>query len=790
MGWDTVNFTTTSTNNNIYNTWLNRVKNGNTKSFKEFLLSSDENLQLFAKNFDGYQEGDMFVKQSVVELQDGRLLCFDADEAKAYIIDLENISSTSERFNMTIVEANDTTLSYDKQIENIIKQIRAQIGDSKMVSKDGTKLDESYITSNILSSNSLAQYQEAIGLVTNSETGETTTTIDSKNLNKIYYTNISQMSTDEDEQAYYINLLTSLGLEVDSSGNINDNDEVFKSINEIISTISKNLNPSTLTLANQSRLNLLELFRKLSISEIELIEKMNPGLLDAVGNFIGTYQGTTYTDQYGNRTQISSNITWSNLMQEKNELINDPLAYLKFEDRMNINSVEEQQFDFSEGNVNINGQACNISNISNGKIIINGKEYNISNGKMVVDGEEYDISDGKMTIGNNTEEINNAKITMSGLDYIRCTNSQKAAAIENLSQNQNRSSSSISMQSYFDNTQSQGVSDYIVSDTIADFNTYFDRNGNCTQPDEALMFLAELRDPELAYKMLSDSGVQEKIKKIAEAKGTLSGGKGQTPLMYYIDETTGQVACDENGNLLTAKMNLNVVNVAQHLNILTQMYKASRCDENGNYIAGDNEKINDSKNDNAIQSLLNGLTSGENVKHTTTNATVQGWTAGVSGTTAAGAAIVGWIQSARTAEITIKGSSDTLKGIKAARALINGNSPKSFLKIPGLSAAGATTIAAGAALGGAVGNYIGDQIIKNDTSGDFIDQNGNFRDGKATTFKTFTTITGIGAGAAVGSGVALALGLVSNPVGWTVLVGGAVLGIVCGLVSWAIKEWA
>ena len=97
---------------------------------------------------------------------------------------------------------------------------------------------------------------------------------------------------------------------------------------------------------------------------------------------------------------------------------------------------------------------------------------------------------------------------------------------------------------------------------------------------------------------------------------------------------------------------------------------------------------------------------------------------------------------------------------------------------------------AGWLLGGAVGNYIGDQIIKNDTSGDFIDQNGNFRDGKATTFKTFTTITGAGAGAAVGSGVALALGLVSNPVGWTVLACGAVLGIACGLVSWAIKKWA
>ena len=683
MGWDTVNFTTTSTNNNIYNTWLNRVRNGNTKSFKEFLLSSDENLQLFAKNFDGYQEGDMFVKQSVVELQDGRLLCFDADEAKAYIIDLENISSTSERFNMTIVEPNDTTLSYDKQIENIIKQIRAQIGDAKMVSKDGTKLDESYITSNILSSNSLAQYQEAIGLITNSETGETTTTIDSKNLNKIYYTNINQMSTDEDEKAYYINLLTSLGLEVDSSGKINDNEEVFKSINETINTISKNLNPSTLTLANQSRLNLLELFRKLSISEIELIEKMNPGLLDAVGNFIGTYQGTTYTDQYGNRTQISSNITWSDLMREKNELINDPLAYLKFEDRQNATIND----------------------------------------------------DGSITLNSDTRNAD-----------------AKIAAIQNLSQNQNRSSSSISMQSYFDNTQSQGVSDFAVEETIEDFNNdYFDTNGNCTKPDEALMFLAELRDPELAYKMLSDSGVQEKIKKIAEAKGTLSGGKGQTPLMYYIDETTGQVACDENGNLLTAKMDLNVVNVAQHLNILTQMYKASRCDENGNYIAGDNEKINDSKNDNAIQSLLNGLTSGENVKNTKN----MGTNFVVGGSTAAGAAVLGG----------------------AGVYLVN--SGTAIYK--GIISAGSSVIAGGVA-GGFLGYGVGDYIVRNDTSGDFVDQDGNFRDGKANTFKGFCA----GAGTAAGVGAAALLIFGTNPFGWACLAG----TLLFGGIAWAIKRWA
>lgn len=165
------------------------LKNGNTKDFKEYLLSSDENLQLFAQHFYEYQEGDMFVKESVVELADGRLLCFDADQAQAYIIDLENIDKDSDRICMTVFKPNDPSSSYDKQIENITKQIKAKIGEDKFKLIDGTKLDTEYIVSNILSSNSLSLYQEAKGITTDSTTGETTTTINTKKLNKIYYQN-------------------------------------------------------------------------------------------------------------------------------------------------------------------------------------------------------------------------------------------------------------------------------------------------------------------------------------------------------------------------------------------------------------------------------------------------------------------------------------------------------------------------------------------------------------------------------------------------------------------------
>ena len=143
MGWDVVSFSLKSKykDNTVYNTWLNRLKNGNTKDFKEYLLSSDENLQLFAKHFDEYQEGDMFVKSSVVELADGRLLCFDADQAQAYIIDLEKIDKTHDTIYMTKITPNDTTISYDKQIENIISKLNVELREDKLKTKDGTKID-------------------------------------------------------------------------------------------------------------------------------------------------------------------------------------------------------------------------------------------------------------------------------------------------------------------------------------------------------------------------------------------------------------------------------------------------------------------------------------------------------------------------------------------------------------------------------------------------------------------------------------------------------------------------
>ncbi len=731
MGWDTVSFSLKNTyqNNTVYNTWLNRVKNGNTKDFKEFLLSNDENLQLFAKHFDKYQDGDMFVKESVVELADGRLLCFDADQAQAYIIDLENINKNSDRISMSVFTANDTSLSYDKQIENIIKQIKTKVGEDKFKTKDGTKLDVDYITTNLLKSTSLSLYQEAKGISTDVDTGQTTTSLDTKNLKKIYFTNMNQISKDQEEKEYYQEIFEALGLTVNSDEKINDNKGIIQSLNKTINEISKNLNPTTLTLVNQNRLNLMNIVRKLSLSELTLIEKLNPGLLSAIGEFVGSYKGIMYADKYGNATSTSQAMNWNDLMKEKEQMQKDPLAYLRYEDRTN---------------------ATKTLKVANENVVINGKEYNVENNKVTIEGKEY-----------NVDESNNVIINV--LDYQIKTNSilsditisddtaTSNAANQLANKTVGKAKSAVELSSYFSNNQSQGVSDSTVKKEIEKFKVFFDGqnlSNVCTQPDAALTYLANIRSPELAFKLLSNSEVQKAIKSLGEVKGSLSGGKKQTNEMY--------TSVTQDGKVVQEKVALNVANVATHLELLTQMYQASLYDENGYYIAGDQERIADQDVLNSINSLLQGLTDGENVQNT----------AGGTGRAVATAGITVGVGLATT------GVGATVGAIINTAILGYGTGAGTIGAIT--AAANTAMIAApivGAVAGGAIGYGVANEIVKNDTAGDFVDQNGNFRAQKAASFKHTAMLGGGLAGGLLG--LAGTAALLTGPVGW--LIGGAVL---------------
>lgn len=736
MGWDTVSFSLKNTyqNNTVYNTWLNRVKNGNTKDFKEFLLSNDENLQLFAKHFDKYQDGDMFVKESVVELADGRLLCFDADQAQAYIIDLENINKNSDRISMSVFTANDTSLSYDKQIENVIKQIKTKVGEDKFKTKDGTKLDVDYITTNLLKSTSLSLYQEAKGISTDVDTGQTTTSLDTKNLKKIYFTNMNQISKDQEEKEYYQEIFEALGLTVNSDEKINDNKGIIQSLNKTINEISKNLNPTTLTLANQNRLNLMNIVRKLSLSELTLIEKLNPGLLSAIGEFVGSYKGIMYADKYGNATSTSQAMNWNDLMKEKEQMQKDPLAYLRYEDRTN---------------------ATKTLKVDNNKVVaINGKEYIVDeNNKVTIEGKEYSVNESNNVIINvldyqiKTNSIL-SDITISGNDTATSN-----AANQLANKTVGKAKSAVELSSYFYNNQSQGVSDSTVKKEIEKFKVFFkDQNLSnvCTQPDAALTYLANIRSPELAFKLLSNSEVQKAIKSLGKVKGSLSGGKNQTNEMY--------TSVTQEGKVVQEKVALNVANVATHLELLTQMYQASLYDENGYYIAGDQERIADQDVLNSINSLLQGLTDGENVQNTAGGTGRAAATAGVTvgvGLAATGVgALVG--MGTLTGTTLLKGATLTASGAASVGA-------SGFVAI--------AAPVAGVVAGGAIGYGVANEIVKNDTAGDFVDQNGNFRAQKAASFKHTAMLGGGLAGGLLG--LAGTAALLSNPVGW--FIGGAVL---------------
>ena len=258
--------------------------------------------------------------------------------------------------------------------------------------------------------------------------------------------------------------------------------------------------------------------------------------------------------------------------------------------------------------------------------------------------------------------------------------------------------------------------------------------------------------------------------------------------MYYIGDD-GKVGTDANGNLLTKKMDLtvsnvamhlNILTVAMHLNILTELYKSSKYDENGNYIAGDQERIADGNALSSIEKLLSGLTEGENVEATsnmgaetvTAVSTAAGAAACVGGAMiashyATGAAWLGY------AELTGKAA------LKNAFNIIQFQTPNTAASVG--ATLGVAGVIAGAVAGGFAGAAIADGIIQGSPN-DFTDENGNFMKDKANTFKGFSVTSGAGVGA--GAAALLTFGL-SNPVGWACLG----IGAVAGLVAWGIKSW-
>ena len=245
------------------------------------------------------------------------------------------------------------------------------------------------------------------------------------------------------------------------------------------------------------------------------------------------------------------------------------------------------------------------------------------------------------------------------------------------------------------------------------------------------------------------------MKLVGKKKGTLAGGKGQTPEMYYIG-SDNDIGKDSNGNIATTNMSLTVSNVATHLSIMTELYKNSRVSAEGQKVVGDEERIAEQKAINSIQTMLSGLIDGENVENTKGKTGAAFATAGISvgvGVAATGiATTVGAI--INTAVLGYGTGAGTIGAITAAAQTIMIAAP-----------------IVGAVAGGAIGYGVANEIVKNDTAGDFVDQNGNFRAQKAASFKHTAMLGGGLAGGLLG--LAGTAALLSNPVGW--FIGGAVL---------------
>lgn len=311
MGLDTVSL---STKKNMYTVYKDWRYSDSKLDFKTYLLEKDERIEAFANSFKQYNSGDMFTKESVVELEDGRLLCFDPDEfSKAYLIDLRDITKNDINFDMEtdfkMIKADKSKKGYETRNNAVLSYLGSDIK-----TKDGQTLD-AYLNQIEASNDST---------IVNGETKK----------NQFYYKNISQMSTDKDEQEYYKLIIESLGGSVDNDGKITIGDSSLSKLNDKIKQFEKYLNSPS----QQNYLNTLVLLQQLGLSELELIEKLSPGFLEQVKTYTSSLQeqyGDTisYTDDNGFQSSTSQIISFEKIMTYKYNNSDEYCMYLSLEDR-------------------------------------------------------------------------------------------------------------------------------------------------------------------------------------------------------------------------------------------------------------------------------------------------------------------------------------------------------------------------------------------------------------------------------------------------------------------------
>lgn len=307
MGLDTVSL---STKKNMYTVYRDWRYSDSKLDFKSYMLEKDERIEAFANSFKQYNSGDMFTKETVVELEDGRLLCFDSDEfTKAYLIDLSDITKNDINFDMEtdfkMIKADKSKAGYETRNDAIL----SYLGDD-IKTKDGITLNEYLVQK---------------------ETSDNSTDVDSVSAtNQFYYKNISQMSSDKEEQEYYQYIIESLGGSVDNDGKITiEGTSALSKLNDKIKRFEKYMSKTD----NQSKFNTLVLLQQLGLSELELIEKLTPGFLEQVKAYIGEYESVSHTDDNGFQSATSQVINFEKVMTYKYNNSDQYWMYLSLDDR-------------------------------------------------------------------------------------------------------------------------------------------------------------------------------------------------------------------------------------------------------------------------------------------------------------------------------------------------------------------------------------------------------------------------------------------------------------------------
>ena len=650
MGFDSVSLSTRTGLGSIYTQWKWAVSNKKTTdNFKTYLLSSQEHLNKLEGLFTDYGHtdgscGDTFVRESIVELKDGRLLCMDPNEAKAYILDLNNVNSSSEKYNLTVIKPEDESASFAEQLTSVMSKISTQLGaDGVTTTKDGTKIDSNLLTG-LLSGDTKTQYCDEMGVVDTSSTDNTYT---SGQLKLIAGKGITDITTDSNEFDYYRQAFKAQGIEIEGNNTIFEKGSTtfISKLNNTINNLSKIINKGT-TATDQDKLNALQIVRKMSTFEYELLEKMNPGFTQAFNTFIGDFQSRTYLDRNGNQTGADETISYQTVMQEKLNNFDYARSYLSADDRAIIDKTYIGKY------VNSEGRVFDAKENDNSRILIT--QNNLDNYIDKIIG--YDGQGDSFKLDENLQK-------------------RYKAAKDAATKFRSSSKAFSAMQSAIGQTVTLGVPNRQIENDIAEINSI-----NDNKPDEILLkFLAISQDnkngAERIAKVLEDQTMVQKLKNACAKKGTLSiyqRGKLLTGKLY-----------DSQGQLDTR--NYNVTNILNHLEYLTKSYYATKSDS----VSAMNSTSATNTVDDAIYNASTGTEEGSNVQQSNVATTASNIGYAVTGVTAVGTigtAIkmhsmdyiwgIGSSKLAAIGPVATLGIAGTFIGLQVGNSIVNHNQDK------------------------------------------------------------------------------------------------------------------